>query len=102
MFGAGTAATTGDGSGDAAGSGDAVGTVVGSGEADAAGDAGVVAAAEVGGADALAASTGTCADATLPLFATVKKLVVSSYSRSPPATAMLTLPSARPSALTFT
>src|SRR5688572_13613151 len=100
--GARIAATTGDGFGDAAGFGDAVDAVVASGEPVAAGDASVVAAA-VGDAElAVAASTGTCADSTLPPFATVKKLVASSYNRSPPATAMLTLPSARPSALIFT
>src|SRR5687767_4182543 len=79
--GLGAAATIGDGLAGAEGCGDA-GAVVGSGEGelDAAGDARVaVVAVAAGDAEAaLAASTGTWADAKVPAFATVKKFVASS------------------------
>src|SRR5437867_9375548 len=101
-FAAGDAAATGDAFGDLAGSGDAAGDAIGDGALETVGDASVVSA--VGGAElAVAAVVGTCPDATAPPFATVKKFVASSYSRSPPTTdAVLTLPSERPSGLIFT
>src|SRR5438094_6853408 len=100
--GAGDAATAADGFGDFVGCGDGVADAVGGTELEAIGE-GVV-AADAGSAElAVATVVGTCPDETVAPFATVKKFVASSYSRSPPTMdAVLTLPSERPSGLIFT